>query len=755
MSAVEQPVSHRRRLAVTAAQAGYRIFPLLPNTKEPATPHGFKDATPDVEQVEAWWERNPDFNIGLACGMQDNGLYVAVIDVDAKHGGVLAWKQLCRDNGGTWQRYMPIHKTPRQGFHIFGSVDPALGLNASNGFPKGIDTRGAGGYVVLPDSVFIDTETGEIGSYTATENNLWSTEPGAFPEWVIAMWVAGPTREVFERHPSSQPFDGDTPVTWMKANINWFKEIQDDKFTLEADYGGEVRWTREGKSKGNSLSLHTDGHGCVVVWSDNCPDWMTAHTAGQWTRSGQWSMNGFQYICARDHGGDIGAAMSAIRLERMPPPPARVTGSTAEDESDSSPIDSMCLPDWFWSERSWLTQLRQSAWSVGSVPESILAAALARIAVMTSPKWMIPAIIHRQATLDLITVLVGHTGSGKSGPMGRAADILPCAFEDRRFDLGIGSGEGMIESYYGMVTRENDEGKKVKERAKAFNGIHFVVDEGAIFTTLAGRGGWSGVDRILTAWSGGNLSTPNAKAETFRHIERGTYRFAMTMAIQIELADGLWANNNTAQGFTGRLTMFSGLSRTVPEEENWPADPGPIKINLPMDHGPHTLGYPAWFISEIRKADHVRKTLTKDPDPLSAHRNLQRCKLAGIFALIEGRFDVDDGDIALASAVVDTSDTVRAWLMAQARSSSERSFMDTAERKGMANALESEAADKQILGKTVDVVSAKLKERDMSRGDLRRYITGSKREYLDAALAMLEGMAKVEGGSGQKWRWIG
>jgi hypothetical protein len=199
------PVPNERlRLALALGQMGYRIFPLKPNTKEPATLHGFKDATSDVEQIEQWWsDIDPEYNIGLACGMQDNGRYIAVVDVDAKHGGVLAWKQLTRDHGSAWQRYMPIHRTPRQGFHIFGAVDPDLRLNAANGFPRGIDTRGEGGYVVLPDSVFIDTETGEIGSYVCTTNNLWSTEPGAFPAWVIELWLAGPQRISLERHPSA------------------------------------------------------------------------------------------------------------------------------------------------------------------------------------------------------------------------------------------------------------------------------------------------------------------------------------------------------------------------------------------------------------------------------------------------------------------------------------------------------------------------------------------------------------------------
>ena len=698
MSAAPAPANERLRLARSIAQAGYRIFPLKPDTKEPATRHGFKDATSDAEQVEIWWTEDPTYGIGLATGMQDNGMFVAVVDVDAKHGGVLAWKQLTRDNSGGWQRYMPIHKTPRAGFHIFGQVDPALGLNASNGFPRGIDTRGEGGYVVLPDSRFIDPDTGEIGNYVCTENNLWSTGPGAFPQWVLDLWLAGPQRETFQRHPSNQPVDGDSPLAWMKANINWFKEIQDDKFTLEADFGGEVRWTRPGKTRGTSLSLHLgDNGGCVVVWSDNCPEWMVDRRCGQPTSDGHWSLNGFQYICARDYGGDVRAAMSGIRLGRMPqrqPPPARQPeGATpaAVGVGERSALDSLCLPEWFWTQRPWLLHLRDAAWSVGSVPDALLAAVIGRISTICSPKWVIPPIIHDEATLDAITVIVGHSGTGKSAPLRRAARLLPSARRDLRFGLGISSGEGMIEAYYGMVDELGDDGKVRKVRKQAFTGVHFTVDEGALLASLGGRSGWTGVDRILTAWSGGALSTPNASAERFRHIEAGTYRFAMTMAIQADLADGLWAGGNTAQGFTGRLTFFSGLSTAVPLPGERPDDPGELLIELPMDAGHHVLTYPAEFCHAIQMADHARKGQIEDPDPLGAHRNLQRTKYAGMFAVTDGRFDVNGDDIALATAIVETSEVLRRWLEARSATAAQR-VRDEGNRRQGSDAADREAA---------------------------------------------------------------
>ncbi len=70
-----------REAALSYAARGWRVFPLRPRTKEPATPHGFKDATCDTSTIGRWWDSMPDANVGIATG---DGLLV--LDVDDKPG---------------------------------------------------------------------------------------------------------------------------------------------------------------------------------------------------------------------------------------------------------------------------------------------------------------------------------------------------------------------------------------------------------------------------------------------------------------------------------------------------------------------------------------------------------------------------------------------------------------------------------------------------------------------------------------------
>ena len=54
--------------ALLYASIGWKVFPLTPAGKTPATAHGRKGATSDEEQGRAWWGARPDANVGMAGG---------------------------------------------------------------------------------------------------------------------------------------------------------------------------------------------------------------------------------------------------------------------------------------------------------------------------------------------------------------------------------------------------------------------------------------------------------------------------------------------------------------------------------------------------------------------------------------------------------------------------------------------------------------------------------------------------------------
>jgi DNA-binding HxlR family transcriptional regulator len=145
----EQEVKGLLRQALELASKGYPVFPLKPNSKEPATTNGFRDATTDPEQIKRWWAETPDYNIGIAAPN------LLVVDLDAYKPEAQASKE--KLFVGFVPSDIPVVATPRGGFHYYMRVDPKWatewGIGNNVDLLPGIDVKGCGrGYVVAPGS---------------------------------------------------------------------------------------------------------------------------------------------------------------------------------------------------------------------------------------------------------------------------------------------------------------------------------------------------------------------------------------------------------------------------------------------------------------------------------------------------------------------------------------------------------------------------------------------------------------------------
>lgn len=129
--------------ALHYAALGYRVFPCIPGEKAPLTEHGFHDATTDPTQIEAWWARHPDANIGMSTA----GLLV--IDIDGPDN---PWP----DDSARAQDLAcgAVSFTPRGGRHyIFRQPAGRAWKNTTGKIAPKVDTRADGGYIVAPPSM--------------------------------------------------------------------------------------------------------------------------------------------------------------------------------------------------------------------------------------------------------------------------------------------------------------------------------------------------------------------------------------------------------------------------------------------------------------------------------------------------------------------------------------------------------------------------------------------------------------------------
>jgi len=112
-------------------------------------PSGYKDATTDLDLINAWWSAYPESNVGICVGPKND---LIVLDVDKQgHDGKLALQALEREYGGLPQTY--TNETAGDGLHLFFKYPDALkNVSIKAELAPGIDLK-HNGYVVMPPSV--------------------------------------------------------------------------------------------------------------------------------------------------------------------------------------------------------------------------------------------------------------------------------------------------------------------------------------------------------------------------------------------------------------------------------------------------------------------------------------------------------------------------------------------------------------------------------------------------------------------------
>jgi hypothetical protein len=125
------PVLHALRLI----QRGVPVFPCMEN-KWPLTPHGFHDASSDLQIIQWWWKQWPHALIGIPTGKK-----FVVLDVDLQHAQAQDWfARACLPPTRT-------HVTRSGGRHLLFRPHLKVRCTAGKIWPH-IDTRGHGGFVI-------------------------------------------------------------------------------------------------------------------------------------------------------------------------------------------------------------------------------------------------------------------------------------------------------------------------------------------------------------------------------------------------------------------------------------------------------------------------------------------------------------------------------------------------------------------------------------------------------------------------------
>lgn len=131
------------------ATSGVPVFPVAAGGKQPLTPHGFHDATTDLDRAHAWWSAAPTANIGMPTGAA-SGLVVVDVDVHGPANGYVALDRA--DRAGLLEGWELLIHTPSDGLHAYYPASPGVVQRSWQAARAGIDFRGDGGYIIVPPS---------------------------------------------------------------------------------------------------------------------------------------------------------------------------------------------------------------------------------------------------------------------------------------------------------------------------------------------------------------------------------------------------------------------------------------------------------------------------------------------------------------------------------------------------------------------------------------------------------------------------
>lgn len=201
-------------------------------------PRGSLDASDKMDQIEAWFSKDGQYNIAIATGDNRQG-NLMVVDLDTRKGkdGPATWEALKKELGGDFPETLQ-QTTGSGGKQLFWWTDVEVPMSQETKLGSGIDVRGRSGYVVVPPSA------NDLGSYQWDNWPLVpESAPKALEERAIHGKPASPRPKVTARQGATDTEEKDDPKD--KLTLSQVKELLNaipaDEFSEWMQFGHTIK----------------------------------------------------------------------------------------------------------------------------------------------------------------------------------------------------------------------------------------------------------------------------------------------------------------------------------------------------------------------------------------------------------------------------------------------------------------------------------------------------------------------------------
>lgn len=378
-----------------------------------------------------------------------------------------------------------------------------------------------------------------------------------------------------------------------------------------------------------------------------------------------------------------------------------------------------------WDATPRLKKIQTAAHSrlIGS--GALLCYVLGRVLAEVPPHVVLPPTTGSAASLNLAFAIVGASGTGKSAAARVSAELLD--LDQDRIETGVGSGEGLIESYL----EPDPNGKPGSKRLVSPAARILEIDEIGRLGSVARREGSSMMHVLRSGLTGGALKTANAATERVRNVSANSYRLVVFAGVQPELSDVLL--NEANAGTPQRFCWVSSTDPTIPDETpTWPGELGwsPMRVDV---MGKTELQYPQHIKDEIIVERRRVVRGDKGIDPLHGHRRLTQLKVAAALALLHDDDKITDQWWDIAAHIMRWSEKEQRRCQVALKEAAERKAL----ARGRGAVIERSVLEQDLLHKTQDRVLRALDSGKESWRDVANSLSAPQRDMLEDAVADL------------------
>lgn len=445
-------------------------------------------------------------------------------------------------------------------------------------------------------------------------------------------------------------------------------------------------------------------------------------------------------------------AASAV-LGGGPTPAPIQQGSLSADrpaEQSIAPADTPAprrLPmigDPVWNAYGWTRSIRAQARAADVCPDAVLGAMLATYAARIPPGVRIVTGTKMPLGCNLVTALVGPSGSDKSTAFNLAQRIMPGSA------VPVINNPGSGEAFAATFTHPDpDYDGPAKQRPKVLKPdprALFYVAEGALVSSIGARLGSTWLPHLRSLAVDESLSTSNATAEINRQVPAMRYRAGVVVGFQVTTATTILHDTHT--GTAQRFLWFTSLSNEdqAPDADDVAYTPMAVPVLTRLGAGIDENNEPIHYltvtqsITERIKAEQRHVRLTRDitaSDDHDAHRHTLLAKLAAIAVLADGRVMIEERDWLWAESLYAASAATRDVLLELAEERERDERLAAADRAGEVDRRRRgyDAAEVRVAEAVLRAVDRRGGE--ATRREITQGVTSKDRHLLGPALDQL------------------